>query len=102
MRARDRRWTPSSSWRTDSSALRPQPRASGERPPGAVPASVRETVDAPGQPLDNTTRTLMEPRFGEDFSNVRVHTNDDAARSARDANALAYTAGQNIAFGSGE
>jgi hypothetical protein len=44
----------------------------------------------------------MEPRFGQDFSNVRVHTNDDAARSARDVNALAYTAGQNIAFGSGQ
>jgi hypothetical protein len=102
MRARERRWTPSSSWRAVSAALRLQPRASSERPPETVPASVRETVDAPGQPLDNPTRTFMEPRFGQDFSNVRVHTNDDAARSARDVNALAYTAGQNIAFASGQ
>jgi Domain of unknown function (DUF4157) len=44
----------------------------------------------------------MEPRFGQDFSGVRVHTNDDAARSARDVKALAYTAGQDIAFAPGQ
>jgi hypothetical protein len=40
----------------------------------------------------------MEPRFGRDFSSVRVHTNESAAQSARDVNALAYTVGDNIAF----
>lgn len=103
MRARDRRWTPGGSWRSVSSALRLQPRAaSAERPAEAVPASVHNTLDAPGRPLDASTRTFMEPRFGQDFSGVRVHTNDDAARSARDVKARAYTAGQDIAFAPGQ
>jgi hypothetical protein len=41
----------------------------------------------------------MEPRFGHNFSRVRVHTDDRAAKSARAVNALAYTAGQHIVFG---
>ncbi|HMJ87437.1 MAG TPA: DUF4157 domain-containing protein, partial [Vicinamibacterales bacterium] len=96
MRARERRWTPSNPWRAVSSALRLQPRASSGSRAEAVPGSVRETVEAPGRPLDPATRSFMEPRFGQDFSGVRVHTNNEAARSARDVSALAYTAGQNI------
>jgi hypothetical protein len=102
MRARDRRWSPTSSWRTVSSALRLQPRASSGSRAEAVPGSVREAVEAPGRPLDPATRSFMEPRFGQDFSGVRVHTNNEAARSARDVSALAYTAGQNIVFAPGQ
>jgi hypothetical protein len=43
----------------------------------------------------------MEPRFGHDFSEVRVHTDASAARSAEAVNALAYTVGQNVVFGAG-
>ena len=43
----------------------------------------------------------MEPRFGHDFSRVRVHLDAAAAQSARDMNALAYTVRQNIVFGPG-
>lgn len=43
-------------------------------------------------PLDASVRAFMEPRFGHDFSRVRVHTNERAADSARAVNALAYTA----------
>jgi hypothetical protein len=52
-----------------------------------------------GQPLDAATRAFMEPRFGHDFSNVRVHTDAQAAESAHSMNALAYTVGNQIAFG---
>src|SRR5690349_23069994 len=40
----------------------------------AVPPIVDEVLHGPGQPLDPATRAFMEPRFGHDFSNVRVHT----------------------------
>ena len=55
-----------------------------------------------GQPLDESTRSFMEPRFGHDFSRVRVHTDERAAESARAVNALAYTAGQDVVFGGGQ
>ena len=42
----------------------------------------------------------MEPRFGHDFSAVRVHTDASAADSAKAVNALAYAAGQHVVFGS--
>src|SRR6266545_7306830 len=41
---------------------------------GDVPPVVHEVLRAPGQPLDTATRAFMEPRFGHDFSGVRVHT----------------------------
>lgn len=62
---------------------------------------VTQALRSPGRPLDAATRAYMEPRFGYDFSNVRVHTDDAAARSARSIDAVAYTAGTDIAFGPG-
>ena len=44
----------------------------------------------------------MEPRFGHDFSQVRVHADDRAAESARAVNALAYTVGRDVVFGRGQ
>jgi hypothetical protein len=67
-----------------------------------VPSIVNEVLHAPGQPLDGATRTFMEPRFGHDFSNVRVHTDATAAESAKAVNALAYTVGNNVVFGAGQ
>jgi hypothetical protein len=55
-----------------------------------------------GQPLDPATRAFMEPRFGHDFSAVRVHTDARAAESARAVNALAYTVGRDVTFGPGQ
>lgn len=67
-----------------------------------VPPVVHEVIRSPGHLLDPTTRTFMEPRFGYDFSRVRVHTGVQAAESARAVNALAYTAGQDLVFGVGQ
>jgi hypothetical protein len=67
-----------------------------------VPEIVHEVLRSPGQSLDPATRALMEPRFGHDFSQVRVHTGGDADRSARDVNARAYTVGNNIVFGASQ
>jgi hypothetical protein len=60
---------------------------------------VDEVLRSSGQPLDATTRAYMEPRFGHDFSRVRVHTGLKAAESARSVSALAYTVGREIVLG---
>ena len=44
----------------------------------------------------------MEPRFGHDFSRVRVHTGARAAESAQAVSALAYTVGRDVVFGAGQ
>ncbi len=59
-------------------------------------------VPESGQLLDESTRQLMEARFGSDLRFVRVHTDALAAESARSLNALAYAAGTHIVFGAGQ
>ncbi len=54
-----------------------------------------------GQSLPDEVRNFYEPRFGFDFSNVKVHTDSVAAKSAQSINALAYTFGNNIVFNNG-
>jgi hypothetical protein len=64
-----------------------------------APPIVHETLNSPGRPLDANTRTFMERRFGHDFSQVRVHTDEKAAESAGAVGALAYTVGRDVVFG---
>lgn len=71
------------------------------RPVAGVPASVDSVLHSPGAPLSASTRAFFEPRFGEDLSHVRVHTDGMASRSAREVNALAYTVGPHVVFGAG-
>lgn len=52
----------------------------------------------PGAPLNSATRAYFEPRFGRDFSRVRVHADTKAAESTRAVDALAYTVGPDIVF----
>lgn len=66
---------------------------------GHAPSVVDNVLNSPGRPLDSGTRAFFEPRFGYDFSNVRLHTDATAASSAREVNALAYTVGTNIVLG---
>jgi hypothetical protein len=67
-----------------------------------VPPIVHDVLNSPGQPLDQSLRDFFEPRFGHDFSQVRVHSDAKAAESARAVNALAYTVGQDVVFGLGQ
>jgi len=55
-----------------------------------------------GQPLAESERTFFELWFGEDFNQVRVHTDSQAAETAKSINAKAFTVGHNIAFGGGQ
>lgn len=66
-----------------------------------APRIVDDVLGSPGQRLDPVTCAFMEPRFGRDFSNVRIHT-DATARSANAIHARAYTAGNHLVFGAGQ
>lgn len=68
----------------------------------AAPASVQQTLGRSGSALDSGVREQMEQRFGQDFGNVRVHADAQAARSAEAIDAQAYTAGANIVFAAGQ
>ncbi len=73
----------------------------GAAPPLEPPPAGDSSV-AGGAPLPASAREFFEPRFGHSFARVRVHTGDDAERSAREINALAYTTGSHIVFGVGQ
>lgn len=64
--------------------------------------TVNDVLQSSGQPLNEDTRAFMELRFGHDFSQVRIHTDAQAATSAQALNARAYTVGQNVVFGAGQ
>jgi hypothetical protein len=55
-----------------------------------------------GTPLDTETRADMEGRLGQDFGNVRVHTDTRAQESAEAVSAHAYTVGSDVVFGRGQ
>jgi hypothetical protein len=68
----------------------------------SAPSIVHEALSSPGQALDSTTRAFFEPRFGRDFSEVRVHTDGTAIASARAVHAHAYTLGNQVVFNAGQ
>ena len=87
----------------DSAKLRTKRDGGGGTLNGSdVPPIVHDVLRSPGQPLDAATRAFMEPRFGRDFGNVRIHSDTRAAESARAVGALAYTVGQDIVFAVGQ
>ncbi|MGI0484856.1 eCIS core domain-containing protein [Pantanalinema rosaneae CENA516] len=55
-----------------------------------------------GQPLPDNVRSFMEPRFGADFSQVRVHTDPSAGELAQRIQAQAFTVGQDVVFAPGQ
>jgi Domain of unknown function (DUF4157) len=89
--------------REAATGARPQIARSGTGPaPTAVPQAVKDTLAAPGRPLESSARTFMEPRFGRSLADVRIHDDADAARSAALVGARAYTFGRHVVFGAGE
>src|ERR1700731_1148557 len=41
---------------------------------------VQDVLRTPGQPIDPTTRSFFEPRLGHDLSQVRIHSDEHAAK----------------------
>ncbi|PPK68469.1 DUF4157 domain-containing protein [Actinokineospora auranticolor] len=62
---------------------------------------VHSVLSGGGTPLDAPVRAEMESRMGHDFSDVRLHTDTVAQRSAEELGAAAYTSGSHVVVGSG-
>ncbi len=107
--SRAREAPPVTSWRSGP-GLGQQVGARWAKPAGRTPSEsggealslVHEVLRSPGQPLDADTLRFMEPRFGHNFSDVRVHADPSAERSAQAVQARAYTVGRHIVFGAGQ
>jgi hypothetical protein len=78
-----------------------QRKAENAGPVSTGSASVDSVLRSSGQPLDRATRREMESRIGFDFSHVRLHTNDEAGKSAQQLSAKAYTVGSDVVFAPG-
>lgn len=69
---------------------------------GDEPSPVHDVLaSGSGAALDAPVRADMERAFGTDFSEVRVHTDDRAHRSAESVGAQAYTVGSEVVFRQG-
>jgi hypothetical protein len=62
---------------------------------------IDRALHGPGEPLSASTRAMLEPHFGRDFGEVRVHDDEAAGASARAVDALAFTVGNHIVFDRG-
>jgi len=71
---------------------------------GSVDDAVAQTIQAKrgsGQTLDESARRSLEPAFGEDFSDVRVHTDSESDSLNQAVHAEAFTTGKDIFFRDG-
>jgi len=57
-----------------------------------------DSLNESGKPLPSVTRSFFETRFGQDFSDVRIHTSTQANEDARSLDAEAFTYGKDIGF----
>ncbi|MEU7152214.1 DUF4157 domain-containing protein [Streptomyces sp. NPDC045456] len=64
-------------------------------------SAVHEVLRGAGSPLEGPLRQEMEARLGADFSDVRVHRDAAARRSAGEIGARAYTSGNHVVLGEG-
>jgi hypothetical protein len=80
-------------------------RSAGAPPPSssraATSSTVARAVSSSGRPLDASTRTYMESRFGTDLGHVRVHTGSRAETLNGSLGSRAFTEGGDIFYGRG-
>lgn len=81
-----------------------QTKTTGNGMPKITPSidSRIRSLNGGGQPMTLKDRGYFEPRFGTDFSTVRVHNDSRSANIAKSINARAFTLGRNVVFGAGE
>jgi hypothetical protein len=80
------------------------PRTNVPRAPSTVEGSAALHtlgLQGGGERLSNEMRGFFEPAFGHDFSHVRVHAGQRAARVARSLGARAFATGPDIVFAAG-
>ena len=81
-----------------------QPKELPGQSPEVTPAlsSRIQSLKGGGQALPESTRSYFEPRFGYDFSQVKVHVDTQAAEATQAVNARAFTVGNRVVFGEGQ
>jgi len=67
-----------------------------------LPSVNQNRTETSGQPLPASTRGFMESKFNHDFSNVRIHNDPTAHRTAASMHAQAFTYGNHISFNKGK
>ncbi len=55
-----------------------------------------------GQTIQNQTKSEMENSFGVDFSNVNIHTDNEAVQMNKELGAQAFTHGRDVYFNKGK
>ena len=87
-------------WSLSKVRMGSSPESAGPGPASQsnVPPIVHDVLGSPGRPLDNSARGFFEQRFGRNFSQVRIHTGDDAAEAASSLHSSAFTLGNDIVF----
>jgi len=71
-------------------------------PPDEIVQKIDPIKTSEGSSLDYSTRNFMEPRFGFNFGDVRIHTDSNASKANASINARAFTMGNDIYFNHGE
>lgn len=89
-----------------TSALEAEAEANADGIARSIPSRTMNSADdaassGESRALDPSMRAAFEPRFGWDFSRVRVHTDERAGRAAQALGARAFTLGNDIAFAPG-
>ncbi|MEP6519825.1 eCIS core domain-containing protein [Microcoleus vaginatus] len=79
-----------------------KPATEGKSQAGSNLESQLSGTKGGGSALSDEVRSHMEPRFGADFSSVRVHTDSAAVQMNRDLGAQAFTHGSDIYYGGGK
>lgn len=70
--------------------------------PSVLEADILRKTQESGEQLTESDRAFFEPRFGRDFSRVRVHADASAAATSDTLSARAFTLGSHIMFASGQ
>jgi hypothetical protein len=78
-----------------------QKKDSGVPSPAPASSFIR-SLSGKGDPLPVMANAFFSSRMGYNFSDVKVHTGKEAADSAKELNAHAYTIGNNIVFNKGQ
>lgn len=71
----------------------------------AVPNSMAHSItssNGSGEALDANTQNFMSSRFGNDFSSVKIHSDNQSVQFNRELNAKAFTVGKDIYFNEGQ
>ncbi|MGK7930713.1 MAG: DUF4157 domain-containing protein [Microcystaceae cyanobacterium] len=68
----------------------------------SVQSGINQLRQGGGTALPSSIQRFMEPRFGQDFADVKVHTSPPAANLSQTLQARAFTVGQDIFFNRGE